>query len=201
MTFSEKLQRLRKGKGMSQEQLAAVLMVSRQAVSKWETGESLPDAGKLVQLSRLFGVSVDILLKEELLLAQAKAPERQGGAEKSGETEEEPPMREKANKPKHTALLVVGTVLSALGVLGFAVIWVLSTMIEGFAESMTVDINGMDWHYTAGSGYSFSGFMERYRLQAVCILLGAALIAGMLLLVLRHCKRHKLWIDWRDEDE
>ena len=48
MSFGERLQALRKAKGLSQEQLAEGIAVSRQAVSKWETGESLPDTDKLL---------------------------------------------------------------------------------------------------------------------------------------------------------
>ena len=66
MTFKEKLQTLRKSKGMSQEQLAACVNVSRQAISKWELGESMPDTNNVIQLSNLFNVSIDYLLKDVL---------------------------------------------------------------------------------------------------------------------------------------
>lgn len=62
MELSETLLALRRGKGLSQEQLAEELNVSRQAISKWETGQSVPDLDKLVQLSRVFAVSIDELL-------------------------------------------------------------------------------------------------------------------------------------------
>ena len=61
MALSEKLYTLRKKSGLSQEQLAEKLLVSRQAVSRWENGEVLPDAPNLLQLSKLFGVSIDVL--------------------------------------------------------------------------------------------------------------------------------------------
>lgn len=64
MKFGEKLQFLRKTKGMSQEQLAAQLAVSRQAVSKWELGESLPDTNKIILISKILGVTTDYLLNE-----------------------------------------------------------------------------------------------------------------------------------------
>ena len=64
MTFGEKLQHLRKSKSMSQEQLAAQLSVSRQAVSKWELDESLPDTSKLLATSKIFGVTTDYLLDD-----------------------------------------------------------------------------------------------------------------------------------------
>lgn len=66
MTFGEKLQALRKSRGLSQEQMAEVLEVSRQAVSKWELNASMPDADKIVEISRRFSVSTDYLLKDEL---------------------------------------------------------------------------------------------------------------------------------------
>ena len=66
MKFGEKLQKLRKQGGLSQEQLAAQLTVSRQAVSKWELDDTMPDTENVVQLSRLFGVSCDYLLRDEI---------------------------------------------------------------------------------------------------------------------------------------
>jgi len=66
LNFGEKLQLLRKQGGMSQEQLAEKLNVSRQAISKWELGGSLPDIENVIQLSRLFGVSTDYLLLDEI---------------------------------------------------------------------------------------------------------------------------------------
>lgn len=64
MTLGEKIQQLRKVSGISQEQLAEQLDVSRQSVSKWELNESVPDIKKLILLSDLFSVSIDELLKD-----------------------------------------------------------------------------------------------------------------------------------------
>ena len=66
MTFSDKLIALRKKAGWSQEELASQLGVTRQSVSKWEGAQSVPDMDKVVQMSRLFGVTTDFLLKDEL---------------------------------------------------------------------------------------------------------------------------------------
>lgn len=66
MTLGEKLLYLRKTKGLSQEQLAAEITVSRQAVSKWELGESMPDTANVIQLTKIFDVSADFLLNEEV---------------------------------------------------------------------------------------------------------------------------------------
>ena len=65
MTFGEKLLRLRKEGGLSQEELAERLSVSRQAVSRWENEGILPDCGNLLEISRLFGVSADYLLHDD----------------------------------------------------------------------------------------------------------------------------------------
>ncbi len=62
MDFSEKLIALRKSRNLTQEQLAEKLNVSRQSVSKWESGQVIPDAGKLVEVSKLFDVTLDTLL-------------------------------------------------------------------------------------------------------------------------------------------
>ena len=66
MKLGEKLQQLRRQSGLSQEQLASQLTVSRQAVSKWELDETMPDTDNVVQLARLFGVSCDYLLRDEV---------------------------------------------------------------------------------------------------------------------------------------
>ena len=69
MQFCEKIIRLRKSKRMSQEALAEAVGVSRQAVYKWECGQSYPEAMKLVALKELFGISVDDLLDENFEVA------------------------------------------------------------------------------------------------------------------------------------
>lgn len=74
MKLCEKLYELRRAAGLSQEELAERLNVSRQAVSKWENGAAQPELSKLVELSRLYGVSVDELLSlEEAEKGDAKA--------------------------------------------------------------------------------------------------------------------------------
>ena len=64
MTIADRIQSLRKSKGMSQEELADAVGVSRQAVSKWESGLSDPNTTNLISLGRLFGVTAESLLKE-----------------------------------------------------------------------------------------------------------------------------------------
>ena len=66
MILADKIIRLRKKNGWSQEELAEKMNVSRQAVSKWEVAQTTPDLEKILQLGNLFGVTTDYLLKDEI---------------------------------------------------------------------------------------------------------------------------------------
>ena len=72
MEFGEKLRQLRKNKGMTQEELAEALFVSRTAVSKWESGRGYPGIDSLKEIARFFGVSIDALLSGEEILSIAE---------------------------------------------------------------------------------------------------------------------------------
>lgn len=74
MTFSEKLVRLRKLKGITQDEFASAVGVSRQAVYKWESGQSYPEVPKLIEMKLLFGISIDDLLDEsyEVVMPEKK---------------------------------------------------------------------------------------------------------------------------------
>lgn len=66
MTLGEKISKARKEKNITQEQLADILGVSRQSISKWESGVTYPETDKLIRMSELFGCSLDYLLKENI---------------------------------------------------------------------------------------------------------------------------------------
>ena len=72
MDFNEKLQSLRKSKGLTQEELADALFVSRTAISKWESGRGYPSIDSLKDISKFFSVSIDDLLSGEKLLSLAE---------------------------------------------------------------------------------------------------------------------------------
>ncbi len=63
MSISDKILKLRKDRGLSQEAFAEALGVSRQSVSKWESGAAFPDTDKIIAISELYGVSTDYILK------------------------------------------------------------------------------------------------------------------------------------------
>lgn len=79
MKLSEKIIELRKANGMTQEELASICNVSRQSISKWEADIALPETEKLLILGKTFHVSMDILLKDDLTLGEAKEVHRRFG--------------------------------------------------------------------------------------------------------------------------
>ena len=126
--LSEQIYALRRKMGLSQEQLAEKLGVSRQAVSKWETGASVPELDKLLALSEFFGVSV-----EELA---SGAPARRGEAPEAGTPKEDAPA---PWSRLGAALCLAGAVLLLLagGILLFA-----PSAAERLDASSTVTISG-----------------------------------------------------------
>ncbi len=77
MEFNEKLQELRKQKGLTQEELAEFLYVSRTAISKWESGRGYPNIDSLKTIAKFFGVTIDELLSGDELLTIAEEDTRQ----------------------------------------------------------------------------------------------------------------------------
>ena len=76
MEFNEKLQELRKSRGLTQEELAEALFVSRTAISKWESGRGYPSIDSLKQISNYFSISIDELLSGEKLITIAENENR-----------------------------------------------------------------------------------------------------------------------------
>ena len=72
MEFNEKLQELRKSKGLTQEELAEKLFVSRTAISKWESGRGYPSIDSLKEISRYFSVTIDELICPEEFLSASE---------------------------------------------------------------------------------------------------------------------------------
>ena len=125
--LSEKLYKLRKNSGLSQEQLAEKLSVSRQAISKWESGTAVPESEKLVTISNYFGVSVDYLLKDD---------EEDKGKDTDSIVEEKPKM-------------IAGIIICIAGIVSM-VIWGLLSIFSpessdqiGESSMITIDGNGI----------------------------------------------------------
>ena len=128
MKLQDKILRLRKKSGLSQEALAEKIGVSRQAVSKWETGEAVPELSKLLLLARAFAVTTDYLLSEE---------------ETEPEQTEARPAKEAPPEKKSYAWLI-GVAIIALGaiiILGGVLTFVLPKILSGFAFDAALPIN------------------------------------------------------------
>lgn len=137
--LSEKIYSLRKKKGLSQEELAFQLDVSRQAVSKWESGASVPESSKLIALSEYFNVSVDYLIKD-------KAEEIPENSEKEEEKRETPAAHEK--NISHNKKTVAGLTVCLLGAAGM-LIW---GLIAIFAPAVSDNISGSSVIRINGNG-------------------------------------------------
>ena len=77
MEFNEKLQELRKGKGLTQEELAEKLFVSRTAISKWESGRGYPNLDSLKEIARFFSVTIDDLICSDEMISVAENEKRE----------------------------------------------------------------------------------------------------------------------------
>ena len=134
MKLHEKIQALRKQHNMSQEQLGAIMGVSRQAISKWELGESIPDVDNIVHLSEVFNVTTDFLLKN----ARHLPPEH--------ETEEHIPLPETFIAPRQNyiftrTLLIAGGIGLIMSSIGGLLWWRTADML--FAASLYVIVLGI----------------------------------------------------------
>jgi transcriptional regulator with XRE-family HTH domain len=112
MEFNNKLYELRKQKGLSQEELANRLNVSRQTVSKWEVGESSPDMEKLVAISELFDISLDELVLDKAVKKE-ETPEQIVKSELYSDIKEHVLTEDNKKKAKK-GLKIAGIVLGAI---------------------------------------------------------------------------------------
>ena len=129
MTLGEKLYRLRKEKGWTQERLAEQIGVSRQALSKWESGSAVPDAVNILRLSKLFAVSADYLLDDAFESSDATWAGRPSG---------------QARRPASWAVLRTAAGVCAVGVslLGMLLLGILSSV---FPCVYSISPAGVEW--------------------------------------------------------
>ena len=101
MTYSEKIVKLRKANGYSQETFAKLVGVSRQAVYKWEAGQSYPEAEKLIEIKKLFGIKIDDLLDDsyEVVIEKKPTKKKEKKAEKAAEEVATEEVKEDAEAP------------------------------------------------------------------------------------------------------
>lgn len=158
MNFCQRLQNLRKRNGITQEILAEKLNVTRQTISKWERGESTPDFEHLIQISELFHITTDYLLKGELPhdehapLSDTAATDHMG-AQKSHE------------------LSLLGASLFLGGLITNVVLFVLSV------------IYNMNWTGSIGTYDGLLGFLLWKNLVWLFVLMCFAIAIGLALLI------------------
>ena len=159
MMLGEKLQKLRKARGWSQEELAGKIEVSRQAISRWESGETLPDAANLLKLSDLFGVTSDYLLRDEETGSSISTT-----------------VIEKPSQTKKFGIAFWGKVMMICSISCFAIIWLLSTFIKSYENVSWVE-NGTHY-FGSRPGYSLFGFIDVYHLAPIMWVLFFVAVAG-----------------------
>ena len=125
MTFEEKLQALRQKAGMSQDTLAEKLNVSRQAASRWERDETMPETEKVIALADLFGVTTDYLLRQQ---PEPKAKQEPPWQEKRSGRD----LIDRAAYLAKTKGYLLGWVLVAWGVLDLVTLLLMSLGVFGF---------------------------------------------------------------------
>lgn len=154
MSFSENLQKIRKNNGLSQEGLAELLGVSRQAVSKWELGEGYPEVEKLLILSKKLNISLDSLMGGEM---PARSPAENGAkgtirivspnegviisASRVMRSQE---YKGLANSPKYALFASEGSQMSYWGVQNTFLAWYRNL------EDITEEINGIQNAFDSG---------------------------------------------------
>ncbi|MBE6618121.1 MAG: helix-turn-helix domain-containing protein [Ruminococcaceae bacterium] len=205
MTLSNKIIYCRKRAGLSQEELSEVIGVSRQAISKWETGEATPEVGKLLLLSKTFGVTTDWLLSED-------EPVEEPSAEEQAKPHENPYYHKTAeersypdwvdNLPKTLGRLLkrfgwlAGVYIALVGAgitfIGGILKLVTSFMFTGFSSTtdvMVSEMNGMVFgggydpffdQYNTAAGEMFDNFAKS---NPVSILSTVMLVSGVILII------------------
>ena len=147
MRLEEKLTVLRKESGYTQLDLAEKVRVSRQAISKWETGRALPSMEKLKYLSELFGVSVDYLLNDDMTeeakpKEQEPAPEPQTKEPQTKEPQTEEAVFPEKEKGKPASWKYIAALLLAVLLLGLLI----GVFVGKYSERhiSIVDIPGLE---------------------------------------------------------
>ena len=129
MEFHNKLYHLRKQKGLSQEELANRLNVSRQTISKWEVGDSTPDMEKLIAISDMFQISLDELVMDKVQTQTGETPSK---AEVVNELKEK--LLTDENKKKAKKVLKIAAIILGVIVLIDVISMIVYVSLYGFPQ-------------------------------------------------------------------
>lgn len=167
MNLSDKILKLRKQNGLSQEELAEKLNVSRQAISRWKLGSAQPDVSNILQLSKLFKVTTDYLLQDDY----------------EGDSNI-PAAKTTQNIAAAKMKKIISVSACALGLLGIFILYLLSRFVEVMVPHITYK-NG-EKIYTWRSdltGHSYKYFIQEYDLELLVILLFGLVVFGFVSLL------------------
>ena len=139
MILADKIIDLRKKNGLSQEELAEKMGVSRQSVSKWEGAQSVPDLNKIIMLSEIFGVTTDYLLKDSIEAPELKVTEDSGEELRKVTMEEANEFLEENDK--YAGRIALGTLIVILAVIPMLMLGALSeTLDKGFLGGIGIAV-------------------------------------------------------------
>lgn len=159
MKMGEKILRLRRARGWSQEELAEKINVTRQAVSRWESGSAKPDADKIVALSELFGVTADYLLT--------------GSVAAHGPTSMQITSADKAGIYR----FVTGVVFTVLG------------MLMLFALALVSAIDPWVYSNETGSYEGLAGYVLAHNLQWLIVCIVLLCVGGLVMILWRYIEK------------
>lgn len=164
MKLCEKILSLRKQAGLSQEELAEKLGVSRQAVSRWEVGSAQPDASNVLQLSKLFAVTADYLLNEDY-----------------DSDFDVPAVKSVTRGARQKMRCLVGAGIGAAGLLGNLIIYIISRCVKVNAPVRYYDENTHRFMYLYDNvpRINYEYFVEEYHLQMLLVLLWILTLIGL----------------------
>lgn len=186
MTIGQKIQSLRRQRGWSQEMLAEQLHVSRQALSKWELGTSVPDTENLLKLSKLFAVSTDYLLDDTISAPEDNQPQNTVQAIAARFKISERAKRNIAEKGYIACYILIGRDILALLVLGLICYAYLSSLSGAVSLQMFSPELAVAWGLEA---YSGAAFLQKFPPQAfimpiVACIIGVFIIARIIIFLL-----------------
>ena len=163
MKLTDKLVKLRKTNGWSQEDLAEKLNVSRQAISRWESGTAQPDAFNVLNLSKLFGVTADYLLNDEY-----------------DSDFDVPVVRQVKSDSKDKINKVIALCVGLFGLMGNFLVYVLSRFIEVMVPHITYENGQKMYHWSSDlTGHSYKYFVQEYDLEFLTVLFWILLVLGL----------------------
>lgn len=173
MGFGEKLVEERKSRGLSQEQLADELGVSRQAISRWEAGNALPDVSNLKRISELFEISTDYLLNDDCM------------------QESDIKVVKNIRKNNERKLYSLSLFLILFGIIGISILIILSSQIPAIemkpyviSDEAQINSNQIETDqilYVQKKVYSFLPFLNYYNLNIIAAGLIIMIMGGVIL--------------------